>query len=124
MPEHLCSLMLFLYLFGGIIYFVLTVVETPIFIKSCEGILSQQEREEIIDWLSHQPEVGDVIPGTNGLRKVRWARAGMGKRGGSRVIYLIQYQREQVQLLIAYSKSKFDNLPPDFLRKLKEQYDA
>lgn len=104
--------------------YMLTVIETPIFIKSCEGILSLQEREELIDWLSQHPEAGDVIPGANGLRKVRWTRAGMGKRGGSRAIYFIQHQQEQVQLLIAYSKSKFDNLPTEFLRKLKEQYDA
>ena len=51
-------------------------------------------------------------------------RTGMGKRGGARVIYFTQLPQGQVQLLIAYSKSKFDNLPIEFLRRLKEQYDV
>jgi hypothetical protein len=65
-----------------------------------------------------------VISGTGSLRKVRWLRFGMGKRGGVRVIYFNRLERGEVRLVIAYTKGKFDNLPIDFLNRLKEQYDV
>lgn len=65
---------------------MLTVIETPIFQAYALSLWSQQEREQFIDWMACNPDAGDVIPGAGGLRKVRWARAGMGKRGGVRVI--------------------------------------
>ena len=64
-----------------------TVIETPIFQKYAADIWSDAEREAFINWLVINSEAGDVIPGTGGLRKVRWSRQGMGKRGGVRVIY-------------------------------------
>jgi hypothetical protein len=71
--------------------------------------------------LSNNPETGDVIPGTAGLRKVHWARQGMGKRGGARVIYFNRLENDEIWLLIVYAKAKFDNLPAAFLNKLKEE---
>ena len=96
------------------------VVETPIFQKYAAEVWSYAEREEFIAWLAEHPEVGDVIPGTGGLRKVRWSRPGMGKRGGARVIYFNRLDDGLVVLLIVYSKAKFDNLPTAFLNQLKE----
>lgn len=64
---------------------------------------------------------GDVIPHTNGLRKVRWSRRGIGKRGGARVIYYIRLENGNIWLLIVYTKSKFDNLPITFLQNLREE---
>jgi hypothetical protein len=58
------------------------------------------------------------------LRKVRWSRAGMGKRGGARAVYLVHNSRGEIALLVAYAKAKFDNLPTDFLNRLKEKYDV
>ena len=69
----------------------------------------------------NNPEAGDVIPGTAGLRKVRWARQGMGKRGGARVIYFNRLENGEIWLLIVYAKAKFDKLPAAFLNKLKEE---
>ncbi|GHU30366.1 hypothetical protein AGMMS50256_17170 [Betaproteobacteria bacterium] len=64
-----------------------------------------------------------MIPHTNDLRKVRFSRQGMGKQGGARVIYFLRRRDGQIVLALVYAKAKFDNLRPEFLRKLKEQYD-
>lgn len=65
----------------------ITVVETQAFARSAERIWSEEERAELVDFVAHNPEAGDVIPGTGGVRKLRWARSGSGKRGGARVVY-------------------------------------
>lgn len=64
-----------------------TVVETSSFIRRAEKLLSDDERKELIDYLTSHPESGDVIPDTSGVRKVRFAAKGKGKSGGVRVIY-------------------------------------
>ena len=64
-----------------------TVSETEIFQRYAANVWSDSERVEFINWLAANPLAGDVIPGSNGCRKVRWSRAGMGKSGGARVIY-------------------------------------
>lgn len=97
-----------------------TVKETEIFQRKARGVFSETEREEFIDWIAANPLAGDVIPGAGPLRKVRWSRDGMGKRGGSRVIYFNQLDCGLVILLIAYAKSVDDNLSAAFLRKLME----
>jgi hypothetical protein len=98
-----------------------TVIETPIFQKYAADIWSDAEREAFINWLAINPEAGDVIPGTAGLRKVRWSRQGMGKRGGVRVIYFNRLEEGVIWLLIVYAKAKFDNLPVAVLNALKEE---
>jgi hypothetical protein len=98
-----------------------TVIETPIFQKYAADIWSDAEREAFINWLVINSEVGDVIPGTGGLRKVRWTRQGMGKRGGVRVIYFNRLEDGVIWLLIIYAKVKFDNLPVAVLNALKEE---
>ena len=77
--------------------------------------------QAFITWLATNPLVGDVIPGCGGLRKVRWSRGGMCKRGGTRVIYYNALPEGHIWLLIAYAKAKFDNLPTAFLNQLKEE---
>jgi mRNA-degrading endonuclease RelE of RelBE toxin-antitoxin system len=103
---------------------VLTVHETPTFVRSATGVWSESERHEFIDFIAENPNAGDLIVGTNSLRKVRWSRAGMGKRGGVRVIYYVQYREHEIVLLVCYAKAKFDNLPADYLNRLKGTYDA
>jgi len=101
--------------------FMYTVIETPEFIKWCTTVWSQDECNEFIDWISENPLSGGVIPGAGGLRKVRWSRAGSGKRGGARVIYFNRLAQGEIVLLLVYAKAKFDSLRPDFLLKLKER---
>lgn len=97
-----------------------TVAETEIFQRYSAQIWSSGERAEFVDWIAANPLAGDVVPGSGGCRKVRWSRAGMGKRGGARVVYF-NGQDGRVWLLIAYAKAKFDNLPTEFLAKLKSE---
>lgn len=98
-----------------------TAYETPIFVKSIQTIWTNSERMEFIEWISCNPNAGNVIPGTEGMRKVRWRKQSFGKRSSARVIYLNQLPKGEIYLLIVYTKSKFDNLSNDFLIRLKNE---
>jgi len=98
-----------------------TVIETHAFIRHAAAIWSDEVRANFVSWIAANPMAGDVIPGTGGLRKVGWSRSGMGKRGGARVITCALNDEGEVWLLIAYTKSKFDNLPVSFLNVLKQE---
>lgn len=101
-----------------------TVIETPIFSRYASEVWTDEEREAFVDWIASHPAVGDVIPASGGLRKVRWTRPGMGKRGGTRVVYFLRNDRGEIVLLIVYAKAKFDNLSAQFLKRLKEACDG
>lgn len=101
-----------------------TVIETAEFIAFASKVWNDEERDDFIDWISDNPLTGDPIPGTGGLRKVRWKRQGMGKRGGARVIYYNRLTNGDIVLLLVYAKAKFDNIRPELLRKIKEKYDV
>jgi hypothetical protein len=98
---------------------VRTVAETAIFQRYAEGIWTEDEKNEFITWIAANPIAGDVIPGTGGCRKVRWASSSRGKRGGARIIYF-NAADQTLWLLIVYTKAKFDKLPREFLAKLKQ----
>lgn len=97
-----------------------TVIETDIFQKHISNIWTEEERLEFVSWIANNPLAGDVVSRAGGVRKVRWKRSGMGKSGGIRVIYYNMFDDGEIWLLIAYTKSKFDNLSPNVLLKLKE----
>jgi hypothetical protein len=101
-----------------------TVRETVYFQRLVGTIWTVDERNAFIDWISQNPMVGDVIPAAGGLRKVRWSRSEMGKRGGARVIYFNLLDNGEIVLLMVYVKAKLDNIRPEFLVRLKEQLDA
>ena len=61
----------------------ITVAETQAFVRSAGTIWSDEERAALIDYVARNPETGDLIPGTGGVRKLRWGRSGSGKRGGA-----------------------------------------
>jgi hypothetical protein len=92
---------------------LITVAETQTFARAAEKIWSEAERVELIDHLAHNPEAGDVIPGTGGVRKLRWGRAGGGKRGGVRVIYFYYRPDCPLYLLLAYAKAQASDLTAD-----------
>jgi len=98
-----------------------TIIETPLFQRYAAYIWQENEREAFINWIANHPLDGDVIPGTKGLRKVRWSRPGMGKRGGARIVYYNLLDDGEIWLLIVYTKAKFDNLPNTFLNSLREE---
>lgn len=128
-PQHGCKGLLVLVNDKKLYYFntampynhnMHTVSETTVFQSYVKDVWTDSERVEFINWLAANPLAGDVIPGSNGCRKVRWSRAGMGKRGGARVIYFNAVDGK-AWLLIVYAKSKFDNLPASFLADLKKE---
>ncbi len=83
-------------------------------------VWSDAELTEFITWIAANPYSGAAISGAGGCRKVRWSRAGQGKRGGARIIYFV-VENDTAWLLIAYKKAKFDNLPTSFLAELKKE---
>lgn len=101
-----------------------TVIETPEFIAWSARVWSDDERKEFIDWISVNTDAGDLIPHSGGLRKVRWSRDGMGKRGGARVIFYSRNERGEVVLILVYAKAKFDNISSHVLKAIKEKFDA
>jgi hypothetical protein len=91
-------------------FLVQTVVETPMYLRTAKAVYSETEREEIVLTIAANPEAGDVMPGTGGYRKLRFARPGMGKRGGARVIYLYGGEDFPIFLITVYAKSEKGNL--------------
>lgn len=94
-----------------------TVIETPTFQKQADAIWTAQEREAFIDFIAENPDVGDVIPGADGARKVRWQRPGTGKRGGVRVIYFHLAGDEIVLLVMVYAKAERANVRPRDIKR-------
>jgi len=94
--------------------------ETSIFTKLIEKLISDKEYHLLQLQLSVRPESGDVIKGSGGIRKLRWAGSGRGKRGGIRVIYYYFTEDDQIYMLYAYTKSKKDDLTADQVKQLKQ----
>lgn len=92
---------------------LITVAETPLFIRQADNVWDEAEREAFVGFIARNPEAGDVIPGTGGVRKLRWATAGTGKRGGVRVIYFYHDAERPLYLLMVYAKARQENLTPD-----------
>lgn len=82
-----------------------TVIETPEFLAAARALMDEDERAALVDFLASNPAAGDVIRGTGGVRKLRWALEGRGKRGGARVIYFHHGARLPLFLLTAYAKN-------------------
>lgn len=84
---------------------LVTVVETPEFISQTHKLMSDDARQELIDYLARNPAAGDVIQGTGGVRKLRWGLEGRGKRGGARVIYFFHSADVPLFALTAFAKN-------------------
>jgi hypothetical protein len=97
-----------------------TIVETPTFAEDAKSLWTEEERGAFCAWLAANPEAGAVIPGSGGCRKVRWHRAGTGKRGGVRVIYFTRLSEDEIWLLVIYAKSAQDNIPAHLLKSIRE----
>jgi hypothetical protein len=99
-----------------------TFIESSVFARVCPVYLDDDEYAELQQFLLLKPEAGQVVPGSGGVRKLRWARPGMGKRGGLRVIYYVQYEPAEFWMLTIYSKASEANIPAHVLRKLVEAF--
>ena len=103
---------------------LITVVETPLFLKKASAIFDDDERATLIAFVAANPEAGRVIRETGGIRKLRWAARGKGKRGGARVIYYFHNESLPIFLLSAYAKGEKADLSKaerDALKKLVPQ---
>jgi mRNA-degrading endonuclease RelE of RelBE toxin-antitoxin system len=96
----------------------LTVVELTTFLRAAAKVWSDDERAEFVDFVAANPDSGDVIPETGGLRKVRWSRQGSGKRGGVRVIYYYYDMELPLYLITVYAKAAREDLTPEEKRTL------
>ena len=96
-------------------------IEAPLFTQLLPDFLTDDGYRELQQHLSRDPEVGAVIPGTGGFRKLRWAdaRRGKGKRGGLRVIYYYLASDSQIWLVTVYDKDMAMDLSPTEKRILK-----
>lgn len=92
---------------------MLTVAETPLFIRQAAKLLDEDEKAEVIDFLASNPTAGDLVPGGAGVRKVRIPASGRGKRGGARVIYYFHDDRIPLYALMIYAKNQKEDLSPD-----------
>ncbi len=96
-------------------------IEAPLFTQLLPGYLTDDGYAGLQAHLANDPEAGDIISGTGGFRKVRWAdsRRGKGKRGGLRVIYYLFLQEDQIWLLTLYGKDEAADLTAGERRLLK-----
>jgi hypothetical protein len=97
----------------------ITVAETPLFVRQAGAVWDEAEREAFIEFIARHPTAGDLIPETGGVRKVRWARAGSGKRGGVRVIYFYHDAGRPLYLLMVYAKARREDLSADEKRAVR-----
>ena len=98
-----------------------TVAETPTFSRQADKLFSEDEKRELIDFLAEHPLAGDEIPGTGGVRKLRFAAFGRGKRGGARVIYYYYLDEAMpVYALLAYAKTAKTDMTPDERRTVSK----
>lgn len=98
-----------------------TVIETPTFVRLAGEYWNDEDRSGFINFIAGDPEAGDVVPGSGGVRKVRWGSAGRGKRGGVRVIYFNRLANGEIWLLLVYGKSVRENIPAHVLLQIKEE---
>lgn len=96
-------------------------IEATAFTKYIYEYLSEDEYLGLQSFLLQYPESGKVVPGSGGVRKVRWAMSGRGKSGGVRVIYYFRAQNNEIWLLTIYSKNEMENIPAHILRQIAKE---
>jgi len=106
-----------------------TVVKTTVFIRRADALLTADERHELIDFLAHNPYAGDLIEGTGGVRKLRYAAKGKGKRGGVRVTYYVFNDNRPLYAPLIYGKNEQVDLSQEqrksigaFVQAMKSQW--
>ena len=97
-----------------------TVIETPTFAADAETLWSEDERMAFTVWIAANPLAGVVVPKSGGCRKVRWQRAGAGKRGGVQAIYFNRLENGEIWLLAIYAKAVRGTIPAHLLKAIKE----
>ena len=102
---------------------LLTVVETPSFLRDAKKLLNDEEREALVYYLSSSPRAGVLIKGTGGIRKIRWVREGSGKSDAYRVIYFFHSMEIPLFLLNMFAKNEKANISQAERNELKQLTD-
>jgi mRNA-degrading endonuclease RelE of RelBE toxin-antitoxin system len=100
---------------------VFSFIETRLFTRLVREYLDDDEYRELQKVLMDNPETGNIIPGSGGLRKVRWRAPGRGKRGGYRVIYYARLEQGVILMLTMYPKNVAENIPAHVLRQIRKE---
>lgn len=95
------------------------LVETPVFSRKIDALLSPEDYRSLQLALVLRPEWGALIRGSGGIRKVRWNRPGMGRRGGCRILYFWHKSEDVIYMLYAFAKSEQDDLSREQIRALR-----
>ena len=98
-----------------------TFIETKLFTRLVQEYLPDQEYSELQNALIANPETGAVIPGSGGVRKLRWRAPGRGGRSGYRVIYFVKATSRVFWMLTIYPKNMKDNIPAHILRQIRKE---
>ena len=98
-------------------------IESVAFDRVRPRYLDDEEYGELQQSLMQNPEAGAVVPGSGGVRKLRWRRAGAGKRGGLRVIYYVRYWPNEFWMLALYAKTRRETVPAHVLKRLREAFE-
>jgi hypothetical protein len=102
----------------------MVIIETSVFTRQVLSLLTDEEYRQFQHALAAEPRAGSVIKGGGGLRKIRWATRGHGKSGGVRVIYFWAESRDQLFMLLIYSKSDMGDLTREQIKKLRQIIEA
>jgi hypothetical protein len=103
---------------------LMTVAETAPFIRQAAKLWTEDDRTAFVNLIAANPDIGDVIPDTGGLRKIRWSRPGTGKRGGVRVIYFYHDDTMPLFLLLIYAKTQRENWTQNEKRRVQTLTEA
>jgi len=99
-----------------------TFIESSTFQRVCPVYLDDDEYAELQQFMMQNPRAGQLVPASGGVRKLRWARPGVGKRGGLRVIYYVRHEPNEFWMLAVYAKAKVHNVPAHILKQLLEAF--
>jgi mRNA-degrading endonuclease RelE of RelBE toxin-antitoxin system len=99
---------------------IMVFIETSIFTNQIQDLLNDDYVRALQEWIATSPTAGNLIKGSGGCRKLRWNTTATGKRGGIRVVYYWMKDRDMVLLLLAYAKSRTDDLSQAQIKMLCE----